>query len=91
MANFISIAESANLDFEARLALNRWGAYAERGRNLQAEPATLKLFQPEPEVPAEVGMHELISDEFTPEELVEMFNREPLVIDWDEHQEKAYA
>lgn len=90
MATFLSVAENAGLDFNARRMLSRWKNLEERGRKLQAEPTALSAFQPETETPSEVGMRELISDEFTPEELVAMWDG-PHYIDWDAHQRVAYA
>lgn len=73
-----------SLDLEARCTLDRWQRLNERGRQLVAEPRSLQSFQPESKTPERVGLGELISDEFTPEELVEMAApREPLVVDWD--------
>ena len=84
--NYAVTKSMAELDFSARRALRRWSDLAEKGKKLSLEPKMLDGFQPEPANPLRVGLDELISDEYSPEELVGMFNRPPLVFDWDEHQ-----
>lgn len=72
------------LDYEARRALSAWKRLKERGQQLTAEPRSLRAFQPESVAPAQVGLGELLTDEFDPEELIELTTeREPLMVDWD--------
>jgi len=87
---FAQIAEKAHLEMEARESLYRAkqlkriktrtnNITAELGRDLENNG-----FQVEPEDPCQVGMGELSTDEYTPEELVEMAQpHEPLLVDWD--------
>jgi len=81
--HFEELAARSAADLQARLVLTRWQELSERGRKLSAEPAALRSFQPEPEHPQSVGLHETASDAYTPEELVGLFTEEPQVIDWD--------
>lgn len=75
---------SYEMDYEARRALNAWQRLKERGKQLTAEPRSLRAFQPEPVAPAQVGLGELLTDEFDPEELIELtMERDPLMVDWD--------
>ena len=80
-----NFAEFANSDLQARMVLDRWQCLAERSKRLTLEPNWLENYQPEPECPECVGM-DCLGDDYTPEELVEMFNRDPLVVDWDTPQ-----
>ena len=87
---FAQLAEKAHLELEARQALQR-AKQVKRIRtktnNIKAELGADLLangFQDEPEEPTQVGMGDLSTDEFTPEELVEMSQpHEPLLVDWD--------
>lgn len=83
---FEALEAQAAADLQARLTLTRWQLRKELGDNLRAEPSVLRSFQPETTTPEEVGMHELVSDEYSPEELVAMFHDEPHVLDWDDHE-----
>ena len=83
MVTFNEMDRTSRMDIRARMALSRWQDLRAKGSQVQAEPRQLESFQPESEYPEEVGMHETIADEFDPEELVSMFDRPPLVVDWD--------
>jgi len=78
------------MDYEARRGLSSWQQLQERSQQIAAEPRPLRGFQPEPEHPDTVGMNEMFTDEFTPEELIELTTpREPLVMDWDDALESV--
>lgn len=83
--HFEDLEVQAEADLQARIALTHWQLRKELGVQLQAEPAALRQLQPETLTPAEVGMHELASDEYTPEELVELFS-DAHIFDWDSHK-----
>jgi multidrug efflux pump subunit AcrA (membrane-fusion protein) len=87
---FAQTAEKARLELEARQALQR----AKRLKRIKTRTAQVKAelgrdllengFQEEPENPDQVGIGELSTDLWTPEELVEMAQpHEPLLVDWD--------
>lgn len=87
---FAQIAEKARLELEARQALQR----AKQLKRIKTRTANItaelgrdlldKGFQEEPEEATQVGMGELSTDLWTPEELVEMSQpHEPLLVDWD--------
>jgi hypothetical protein len=88
--SFAATAAMAKLDFGSRAALRRWRDLAARGRQLADDPALLSGFQPEPVAPADVGMGELLSDQFSPEELVAMWSG-PHYVDWDAVQQVPAA
>jgi len=83
---FEALADRAEADLQARITLARWQLRKELGDKLKAEPSALRQLQPETETPAEVGMHELASDEYSPAELVALFSDEPHVFDWDDSE-----
>ena len=74
--------KSATQDLRARQTLSRWQRLKERTKQLLREPTLLESVQPEPTHPEQVGLDQP-ADQFTPEELVGMFNRPPLVVQWD--------
>ena len=87
---FAQVAQKAHLELEARQALQR----AKQAKRIKTKTSNIKAelgqdllangFQEEPIDPTQVGMGELATDEFTPEELVEMAQpHEPLLVDWD--------
>ena len=87
---FAQIAEKAHLELEARQALQR----AKQAKRIKTKTSNIKAelgqdllangFSEEPEDPSQVGMGELSTDNFTPEELIEMAQpHEPLLVDWD--------
>jgi hypothetical protein len=87
---FAQLAEKAHLELEARQALQR----AKQVKRIRTKTSKIKAelgsdllangFQEEPIDPTQVGMGDLSTDEFTPEELVEMSQpHEPLLVDWD--------
>jgi hypothetical protein len=87
---FAQIAEKAHLELEARQGIQR----AKQVKRLKAKTSRIKAelgqdllnngFQEEPLDPTQVGLGELSTDDFTPEELVEMSQpHEPLLVDWD--------
>lgn len=83
--HFEDLEAQAEADLEARIALTRWQLRKELGVQLQAEPAAMRHLQLETETPDEVGMHELASDEYAPEELVELFS-DAHIFDWDSRE-----
>ncbi len=88
---FQELELNAHLDLEARKAIDkmqRVHKYAVAGGQLEAEPRFLvDRFHLEPTDPEMVGMNEMLSDQFDPEELVALMSRPPAMIDWDEYQE----
>jgi len=68
-------------DLEARRNLSRW---AERPHQAaQLTELECDALQPETDEPHRVGLDQATTDELDPEELVALFDREPLVFDWD--------
>lgn len=87
---FAQLAERARLEMEARESIHRAKQLKRiktRTANITAELGRDLLdngFQEEPEDATQVGLGELSTDDFTPEELVEMSQpHEPLLVDWD--------
>ena len=87
---FAQLAERARLEMEARESIHR----AKQAKRLKAKTSNIKAelgqdllangFSEEPQDPTQVGLGELSTDLWTPEELVEMAQpHEPLLVDWD--------
>lgn len=92
---FQELESHAKLDLAARKQIRKMqqaNKYAAAGAALEAEPRYLiDRFQLEPTDPEMVGMNEALSDQFDPEELVNLMSRPPHVIDWDELDELMVA
>ena len=88
--SFQELGRSAEADLQVRVILTRWQELEARSRKLRAELLLVKKrfgLQPETTAPETVGMSESPSDEFTPDELIEMYaTREPEVLDWDKNE-----
>jgi hypothetical protein len=88
--SFNQVSARAHLELEARESLRR----AKQAKRLKAKTSRIKAelgqdllnkgFQEEPIDPSQIGLGELSTDDFSPEELVEMAQpHEPLLVDWD--------
>lgn len=76
---------NARADLIARRHLQKW---QRAGKRLACEPQELRNFQPEPTIPAQVGMESPL-DSLSPEDLImlvaELKNKQqPLVLTWED-------
>jgi hypothetical protein len=70
-------------DAAASEELQAFERLAKRSKKLMRQPRLLDSMTMESSNPSLVGMDQEPSDSFTPEELVAMFHRKPLIVDWD--------
>lgn len=74
-------------DFEEKtqtqLCRQQWNFHSSRTANLLAKNRGRVVFHEEPADPHLVGLDQEMSDSFSPEELVRMYTRDPLVMQWD--------
>jgi len=70
-------------DAAASEELQAFERLAKRSKRLLRQPKLLDSMTMESKNPSLVGLDQEPSDSFSPEELVTMFNRKPLIVDWD--------
>jgi len=63
--------------------LRAFSELARKSKKLMKQPRLLDSMTMESSNPSLVGIDQEPSDSFTPEELVAMFHRKPLTVDWD--------
>jgi hypothetical protein len=89
---FSALANRAALELEARDAMSRakqLQKFRTKGRKLKQEVGDPleSGFQLESEDPYSAGLGELTTDQWSPEDLVEMARpHAPLIMDWDERE-----
>lgn len=89
---FADLASRAALELEARDAMSRakqMQKFKTKGRKLKQEVGDPleNGFQLESEDPYNTGLGELSTDQWSPEEIVEMARpHAPLIMDWDERE-----
>ncbi len=70
-------------DAAASEELRAFERLAKRSKKLMKQPKLLNFMTMESKNPSLVGIDQEPSDSFSPEELVAMFHRKPLTVDWD--------
>ena len=70
-------------DAAASEELQAFERLARRSKRLLRQPKLMDSMTMESSNPGLVGIDQEPSDSFTPEELVAMFHRKPLTVDWD--------